>query len=251
MKEVTNNHETPEGIEGPLGYVFKNRALLEQALTHRSFANEHGVVENNEPLEFLGDAVLGFLVAERIIRKRPELKEGEATRLRASLVNTRALAEMGARLGLGQALRLGRGEEQSGGRAKPSLLADGVEALIGAVFLDGGVRAARRLVWSFLAKAIDSADPRRRSARDPKTALQEYLQGRGRALPEYRVVATRGPDHAREFEIAVVLSGEAIAFGRGSSKKRAEQNAARAALDLLLTRMQGRTSATLPAPPAS
>ncbi len=224
---------TAAALEAALGYRFKDPALLHQALVHRSYSHEKGEEKNNEPLEFLGDAVLGFLVAELIVRRRPELSEGAMTRLRAALVNTRYLAKLGLDMGLGSCLLLGRGEDSSGGRAKPSLLADGVEAQIGAIFLDGGIRPVRSFVRRTFAGQIDAADAKKGRALDPKTALQEYVQARGWPLPVYETVEALGPDHARHFVIAVHVQGHEQARGRGSSKKRAEQDAARDALEAL------------------
>ncbi len=220
-------------VEAALDYRFRDPALLRRALIHRSYAHEHGVAEHNEPLEFLGDAVLGFLVAERIVRRRPELDEGEMTRLRARLVNTQALARQARKLGLGRALSLGRGEEMTGGREKDSLLADAFEAVVGAMFLDGGVRATRRFVTRIVGGTIDGAASGRSGQRDPKTELQELVQARGWPLPDYRVVGQQGPDHARRFLIEVALPNGIVGRGEGTSKKRAEQRAARHALERL------------------
>lgn len=220
-------------VEAQLNYTFKDSAILRQALVHRSYAHERGDELHNEPLEFLGDAVLGFVVAERIVRRRPDLDEGAMTRLRARLVNTRSLADEAKRLGLGEALLLGRGEERTGGRDKPSLLADALEAVIGAVFLDGGVRAARTFVMRLFARAIEETPGRGARSRDPKTALQEFLQARGLALPVYSLSGQEGPDHARAFVIEVIVDGRVLGLGRGTAKKRAEQEAAAIALDKL------------------
>ncbi len=218
-------------VEEAIGYRFKNPALLRRALIHRSFSHEADHPENNEPFEFLGDAVLGFVVADRIVRKREELSEGEMTRLRASLVNTHALAEEARRFGFGECLLLGKGEENTGGRSKPSLLADAFEAVIGAVLLDGGIRPVRRILTRLFADRIDKARTTTRSmSADPKTRLQEEAQRRGYDLPVYELVEERGPDHSREFVIRVLVHGKALGQGVGSSKKRAEQAAAKKAL---------------------
>ncbi|RMG45247.1 MAG: ribonuclease III [Acidobacteria bacterium] len=217
-------------IEEALGYRFRNVANLERALTHRSWAHEHGTAEHNEALEFLGDAVLGFAVAERIVRKRPDLDEGAMTRLRASLVNTRSLAREARALGVGEAMRLGRGEEMSGGREKASLLADTLEALLGAVLLDGGIRPVRAIVARLFGTRIEAAAARRAANADPKTRLQELAQARGWPLPRYRLLHERGPDHAREFVVEVLVNGEVAGRGVGTAKKRAEQRAAEEAL---------------------
>lgn len=223
-------------IESALGYAFRDRELLLRALTHRSAAHEHRLPEHNEPLEFLGDAVLNFVVAERILRRRPELDEGAMTRLRASLVNTHRLAKEALALDLGRAVRLGRGEERSGGRQKLSILADAVEAILGAVYLDSGIRSARRLVLRLFGDEIDTAREKTPSNWDPKTRLQELLQGRGAELPLYRLVGHTGPDHSRQFIVEVVIDGNVMGTGRGSAKKRAEQEAATAALKALTAR---------------
>jgi ribonuclease-3 len=222
--------EEQSGLERAVGYRFRDRAHLEQALVHRSYSHEAGLAENNEPLEFLGDAVLGFLVAELIVRSHPGMDEGGMTRLRASLVNTRSLAEEARRIGLGDSLRLGRGEERTGGRQKPSLLADGFEALVGAVFLDGGVEPTRELASRLFADRIHAAEVGGHRNVDAKTELQELLQARGKGLPEYRIVEAEGPDHARRYRIEVWGDGELLGRGAGSAKKRAEQAAAREAL---------------------
>ncbi len=221
---------TAARIEAMLGYSFRDRGLLRRALTHRSYAHEAGLSDHNEPLEFLGDAVIGFLVAERIFRRRTDLDEGGMTRLRASLVNTSSLARAAAGIGVGRALLLGRGEETSGGRGKASLLADALEALVGAVFLDGGVRSVRSLVGRLFGERIDRAPTASPGASDAKTELQELVQSWGWALPKYGLVEQSGPDHAREFVVEVSGAGW-TARGAGTSKKRAEPAAAAAALE--------------------
>ena len=220
-------------LEAQLEYAFKDRGKLHQALVHRSYAHEHGLEEDNEPLEFLGDAVLGFLVAERIVRRRPEMGEGNMTRLRSSLVNTRNLAEEASKIGLGQALLLGKGEEGTGGRNKPALLADGFEAVIGALFLDGGVRPVRRVVRRLFADRIENWPTDHAAQMDAKTRLQEFCQARGWPLPVYQVTGESGPDHQRRFTIEVLVRGESAGRGSGTAKRRAEQAAAADALDYL------------------
>jgi ribonuclease-3 len=174
--------------------------------------------------------VLGFLVAERIFRKRPNLDEGAMTNLRANLVNRGRLAAEAERIGLGPALLLGRGEESSGGREKASVLSDAFEAVVGAVFLDGGVRPVRSLVGRLFGGEVDKAPASGAPASDPKTTLQEWAQARGWGLPRYRLVSSAGPDHAREFVVEVVVGGQPAGRGPGRSKRRAEQTAAREAL---------------------
>lgn len=231
MQRGAERDEHLAELETALGYRFRDRQLLHRALVHRSFFHEAGdEPASNEPLEFLGDAVLGFLVAERILRRRPDLDEGGMTRLRASLVNTRSLAREAKALGLGEYLLLGKGEDRSGGRKKPTILADTFEAVVGAIYLDGGIRPVRSLVRRLFGEKIDTLPGPRVRSGDPKTRLQEWLQGRGLSLPVYRVVDARGPDHDREYTVEVVVEGKPVATGVGSAIKRAEQAAAEAAL---------------------
>jgi ribonuclease-3 len=225
--------DTLGAIERALGYSFRDRGLLELALTHRSAAHELRTTGHNEPLEFLGDAVLNFLVADRIVRRRSDLDEGAMTRLRASMVNTHRLAKEAVRMDLGRAVRLGKGEERSGGREKLSILADTTEALIGAIYLDGGIRPVRSLILRLFGPEIDHAGTRPAGNWDPKTRLQELVQARGIVLPEYRLVSESGPDHSRQFEVEVLVDGQVIGRGAGSAKKRAEQAAASEALKAL------------------
>jgi ribonuclease-3 len=220
-------------LQAALGYEFRDTDLLEQALTHRSYAHEAGIDRTNEPLEFLGDAVLGYLVADRIFRRRPDLDEGGMTRLRAALVNARSLAGEAAELGFGESMLLGRGEESSGGRSRPSLLADAFEAVIGAMLLDGGIRPVRKLVRRTFGARIEGARKAASVWCDAKTRLQEYAQAKGWELPVYRMLDQSGPDHARSFVIEVFLDGETRGHGEGTSKKRAEQRAAAEALERL------------------
>jgi len=220
--------QTP--LERRLGHRFRDRDLLETALTHRSFAHERGGGEHYERLEFLGDAVLGLVAAERLYRLHPDDPEGELSKRKAFLVSREVLAGRARELGLGEALRLGVGEERTGGREKTSLLADAMEALIGAVYLDGGLAAAREVVEALLAAG---AARQAHGARDPKTRLQEVAQGRGWGLPVYRVLDATGPDHAKRFRVECRLRGEAVGTGEGRSKKAAEQAAAAAALETL------------------
>jgi ribonuclease-3 len=205
--------------------------LLELALTHRSFAYEHGGIPHNERLEFLGDSVLGQAVTVRLYRDFPDLDEGELAKRRASLVSTVALAQVARRIGLGEFLRLGRGEDQSGGRDKSSILADTVEAIIGAAYLDAGADAAASLVLRLVEPLM--SDPTRFGASmDPKTGLQEAASHRGAGLPVY-TVTNSGPDHNKVFFARVDVPGVVTAEGEGSSKKQAEMAAAFAALTQL------------------
>ena len=219
-------------LEERIGHRFRDRDLLECALTHRSRANEDatGAVTDNESLEFLGDSVLGFIVADTLFRRFPQYDEGEKSKIKASLVSTTTLARHASRLGLGEYLVLGRGEEKTGGRKKHALLADGYEALIAAVYLDGGIEAAREFVAREFAAALDAVRVPALAAADHKSVLQEVLQADERSLPEYRVAAESGPEHRKEFEVEVRIGGEVMASARGRTKKEAEQEAARLAL---------------------
>ena len=218
-------------LEKRLGYRFRHPELLEQALTHRSYAYERGSTAHYERLEFLGDAVLGLVAAAWLYARHPDLPEGQLSRLKGHAVSAPVLGAHAEKLGVGGALRLGVGEERSGGRTKRSLLADSLEALFGAVYLDGGLKAVRPLVESALEEAL--ADRGGVSRADAKTALQELVQGRGWELPEYRLVAATGPDHRKTFSVDVSLRGEVIGQGEGETKKLAEQRAAAAAIERL------------------
>jgi ribonuclease-3 len=227
-----------ESLQQAIGYRFRDRGLLEHALTHTSRANEDvsGGVADNESMEFLGDAVLGFVIADVLFRGFPEFDEGQKSKIKASLVSTATLALQAGRLGLGEHLLLGRGEEKTGGRQKQALLADAYEALIAAVYLDGGVEAARTFIAREFGGLIEDVRRTGVGGHDHKSALQEQLQARSIALPEYRVVGTEGPDHRKQFQVAVVVNGESLAEATGPSKKEAEQEAARLALARLRDR---------------
>lgn len=242
----THRHETPGGqlvrlrdefdaLQRAIDYRFRDRGLLEHAMTHASRANEDpsGGVADNESLEFLGDAVLGFLVADLLFHEFPQFDEGQKSKVKASLVSTATLARQAERLSLGPQLLLGRGEEKTGGRRKQALLADAYEALIAALYLDGGVEQVRAFVSREFAPLIAQVREHGVAGGDYKSALQEYLQSRDCALPEYRLSGTVGPDHRKRFQVAVVVAGEAVAEADGSSKKEAEQQAARLALERL------------------
>jgi ribonuclease III len=217
----------PIAFEKALGISFSDPTLQEVALTHRSFAFEQDVTPTNERLEFLGDAVLGLVITDLAYRAYGDLSEGELAKLRAAMVNMTMLAEVARELGLGEAVLLGRGEELSGGRNKASILADTLEAVLGAVYLDHGLRVAQRLIKRLFGPRM-RAYVRGEGARDYKTLLQELAaQDLGR-LPEYRV-AERGPDHQKEFTAVVFLAGNEQGRGTGRSKKEAEQRAAREA----------------------
>ncbi|UOO38472.1 ribonuclease III [Oscillospiraceae bacterium CM] len=220
-------------LEQKLGYTFRDRSLLQTALTHSSYANENkkdGVLYN-ERLEFLGDAVLGFIVAEQLYHKKPPIPEGQMTRLRAELVCEKSLEAAANRLGLGAHLRLGRGEAQGGGRQRPSILADAMEALVAAVYSDGGIDAAKTIVERLILENYDfGGEP---SGGDFKTALQELVQKKSGQTLAYALVGARGPDHQKEFIVEVLLNGIKKGEGIGRSKKEAEQAAAKMALRAL------------------
>lgn len=222
---------TRRALEERLGYRFRDPALLDRALTHKSWANERPGEAHYERLEFLGDSLLGFLVAERVHADDPEADEGELTRRKQGIVSQESLAPAARRLGLGESLRLGRGEEGTGGREKPTLLADAFEAVLAAVFLDGGVRPARAFVRRHLREELRGAlSGAAQGGDDFKTRLQESVQARLRLTPRYRIVRASGPAHALVFEAEAVVGEEVLGTGRGTSRKQAEQEAARAAL---------------------
>jgi len=214
-----------------LGHDFSDLALLDRALTHSSRAHEDLSDESrhNEPLEFLGDAVLGFLVADMLHQRDPDGDEGGKSRVRAQLVSAPGLSRRAAGLGLAELLLLGRGEEKTGGRGKTALWANAYEALIAALYLDGGVEAARRFVAGEFGEEAERGEP----PADFKSALQELLQGQGEPVPEYVVIGEEGPSHRRRFRVRCLIRGQAIAEGEGHSKKEAQQEAARWALERL------------------
>jgi ribonuclease III len=214
-------------FEALLGWSFRDEPLLAQALAHRSWCAEHPEVASNERLEFLGDAVLGIIVTDHVYRTYPELQEGHLAKVRASVVNADVLAEVAARVDLGPCLRLGKGEDASGGRQKTSILSDALEAIIAAVYLDGGIEAARTVVMQLFGERIADAASGP-GGDDYKTRLQELAAQRFEKLPRYQVV-DEGPDHAKKFFATVMIGGAPRGRGEGGSKKQAEQAAARAA----------------------
>ena len=223
-----------EAIERKLNYTFRDKLLLVNALTHSSYANENRghSCESNERLEFLGDSVLGFVVADALYRRESELPEGRMTRVRAQLVCEDSLRRVATELGLGSYIRLGRGEEHTGGRNRASILADAVEALIAAMFLDGGLEVARAFIERNILSALDKGDWL--AFGDGKTELQELVQRKSGQTLSYELVSESGPDHNKIFRMRVLLNGEPIGSGEGRTKKEAEQSAARAALKELL-----------------
>lgn len=218
-----------ESLEKKLNYSFQNRELLSEALNHSSYANEHrgSGVHSNERLEFLGDSVLGFVTAEFLFKTYGELPEGDLTRMRAALVCEQSLYEVAKQLDLGRYLKLGKGEESGGGRQRQSILADAVEAVFAAVYLDGGMEQIRSLIHRVLLSRAPAAEERR----DYKTTLQELVQRKSGQVLTYHMVEERGPDHNKTFLFEVRLNGESVGRGTGHSKKEAEQSAARDALE--------------------
>lgn len=212
-----------ESLEKKLGYSFQNRALLSEALNHSSYANEHrDGLGSNERLEFLGDSVLGFVSAEFLFKRNLELPEGDLTRMRASLVCEQSLYEVARELDLGSYLKLGRGEAAGGGRERQSILADAVEAVLAAVYLDGGMEPVRELIYRVLLSRAPAAEERK----DYKTTLQEVVQRRSGQVLTYHMVSQSGPDHNKTFLFEVRLNDEPVGRGEGRSKKEAEQAAA-------------------------
>ena len=219
-------------LEKAIGYEFRNITLLQNALSHSSYANErwHDSLKSNERLEFLGDSVLGMLVADYLYRTFPDRPEGELTRMRADMVCEKTLATVANRLGLGQHLMLGKGEELGGGRSRESILADAVESVIAACYLDGGMDAAVQFIQKFI---LVNVPVTKLHNADYKTALQELVQQKKNQVLAYRLVGESGPDHDKQFRVELTLNGEVVGVGTGSSKKRAEQAAAQAAIERL------------------
>ena len=219
-------------LEAAIGYRFHNITLLQNALTHSSYANErwHNSLLSNERLEFLGDSILGMLVAEFLYRTFPDRPEGELTRMRADMVCEKTLANVANRIHLGDHLLLGHGEEQGGGRSRDSILADAVESVIAASFLDGGLDAALKFIKTFILVEVPVTQLHNV---DYKTRLQELVQQKKNQVLTYCLLGETGPDHDKEFAVSVSLNGETVGKGSGRSKKRAEQDAARAAMKAL------------------
>ena len=219
-------------LETKLGYQFQNPKLLDHALTHSSYANEHhlGSISSNERLEFLGDSVLGMIVADHLYRTFPDLPEGDLTRIRANLVCEGSLVLVAKEWDLGRYLKLGKGENACGGRSRPSILADAVEAVLAAVFLDGGLAHDRDIIQRFL---LDRMEQVNRASRDHKTYLQELVQRKSGQVLSYELSGESGPDHNKTFQMQVLLNGQPIGQGTGHSKKEAEQAAANAAIERL------------------
>ena len=221
-------------LETAIGYRFQNISLLQNALAHSSYANErwHDSLKSNERLEFLGDSILGMAVAEYLYRNFPNRPEGELTRMRADMVCETSLAAVADKIGLGEHLLLGHGEERFGGRKRASILADAVESVIAACFLDGGMEAARGFVTKYI---LIEVPVKQLHNADYKTALQELVQQKKDQVLSYELIGESGPDHDKEFRVQVSLNGAPIGVGIGRSKKRAEQDAARVAMEALLS----------------
>lgn len=232
---MTNLTDTQPSFEDVLGVQFHNLDLLTQALTHRSFVNEYDgeeTIRDNERLEFLGDAILDVIVAEMLFRKFPEVSEGELTQFRAALVKTESLAMLATQFNLGQYLRIGRGEENSGGRERPNNLCRGFEAVIGAMYLDGGIQTVEKFVTPSLLELLDYVIENNLHI-DARSELQERTQATLSITPIYRVAGADGPDHAKEFHVEVAIGDIIIGKGIGTSKRSAAQEAARVALQHL------------------
>jgi ribonuclease-3 len=225
--------ESPRSLAERIGLRFSDYRLLGRALTHRSYLNEHPeALEDNERLEFLGDAVLDFLVGAWLYNHFPEMTEGELTRLRSALVRTEQLAEFSTQIGLGNSMRLGRGEADSGGRQRLALLCATFEALIGALYIDSGISVVEDFIEPFLEGVADQILASG-ATQDPKSCLQEWAQANGNGAPTYRTVSATGPDHAKIFEVEVYINGNKMGLGKGNSKQSAAKMAAREAMSVL------------------
>lgn len=222
-------------LETRLGYRFRNRSYLLRALTHRSYVNEQErrLLQHNESVEFLGDAVLGFLISAKIFDRFPDLDEGKLSKIKAYLVSAANLVHLAEKIQLGKFLFLSRGEEKTGGRNKRAILVDSYEALLGALYQDGGIEAARNFLDCQIGSLLDSLDPRQLTYGDFKSALQEQLHNMARPEPVYRIVDEIGPDHRKVFVVEVVVGAEVVARSSGKTKKEAQQEAARLALENL------------------
>lgn len=230
MENDVKGQEPIEEFAARLGLKFKDWLLFSRALTHRSYLNEHPeALEDNERLEFLGDAVLDFVVGAWLYNRYPEMPEGDLTRMRSALVHTEQLANFGRQINLGNALRVGRGEIQGGGRERSPLLCDTFEAMIGAIYLDGGIEAVNRFIYPFLDITSEEIIVNRRNE-DPKSMLQEWAQAQGYGAPDYVTSSASGPDHLKLFEVNVFVNGDELGQGSGPSKQVAAKAAARDAL---------------------
>ena len=241
IAKPTNRSESIQMVAKKLKTHFKDTRLLIRALTHRSFLNEHPEeIEDNERLEFLGDAVLDFLVGDWLYNRYPEMMEGDLTQMRAALVQTPQLAEFARKIELGTVLRLGRGEAKAGGRLRNSLLCDAFEALVGALYLDSGLKSVSKFISPLLESATQEIILNHKNE-DPKSSLQEWAQSLGYPPPKYLLIETSGPDHLKTFAVEVLVNNKNLAFGQGSSKQQAEKIAASNALkkSVLLNNLKG------------
>jgi ribonuclease-3 len=232
--------ENLDGLEERLGYQFRNSNLLQQSLTHSSCRGLEGGQDNsdNERLEFLGDSIVGFIVSEALYQLSPDMPEGKLSRIKSNLVNAASFHRVAEHLELGRFLRLGPGEEKTGGRTKQALLSDAVEALVAALYLDGGLEAARRFVQENLLQKVEELGPESFAGADYKTSLQEYLQARRLPVARYDLAGETGPDHSKTFLVELWLGERRVSQGQGASKKVAEQRAAERALAILAEKEQ-------------
>lgn len=232
MKELSKRSEveSPDEFNRRLGLDISDILLLSRALTHRSYLNEHAdALEDNERLEFLGDAVLDFVVGAWLYNRYPDMLEGDLTRMRSALVHTEQLAEFAVQIDLGKAMRLGRGETQAGGKERPALLCDTFEAVVGATYLDKGIDGVMKFISPFLLESADDILINHKDE-DPKSNLQEWAQSKGYSTPQYVTCSSSGPDHSKVFEVEVCINGKVIARGSGHSKQAATKAAAANAL---------------------
>jgi ribonuclease III len=228
-----NPTESLSKLEALLGYQFKDRSILQRALIHRSFVNEHegeGLL-HNESMEFLGDSVLGFLICSKIYKKFPQLTEGELSKIKAYLASAANLVRLADKIRVGEYLSISKGEEKTGGRKKRAILVDAFEAIVGAIYLDGGVDAASSFVDRQIGQFLDDLDLEELTYGDFKSALQEYLHDHGQSEPIYQVVDEIGPDHGKTFVVQVFVNGQVVSEASGKTKKEAQQAAARLALE--------------------
>lgn len=230
-KEPISEKESPCEFANRIQLKIQNYSLLSRALTHRSFINEHPEeIEDNERLEFLGDAILDFVVGDWLYNRFPEMLEGELTQMRAALVQTPQLADFASQIHLGGAVRMGKGEEKAGGQKRISLLCDSFEALVGAIYLDGGIGKVQSFLSPFLEKATKDILLNHKNE-DPKSKLQEWAQSFGYSAPTYLLKNTSGPDHQKVFEVEVIVNNKNYGYGKGNSKQQAEKMAAKAAIE--------------------
>jgi ribonuclease III len=229
-KQKKIRYKQLEKLQKILRIKFKNKSLLLRALTHRSFVNESGKsIKDNERLEYLGDSVLGLVVNEYLFKHFEDYREGKLAKIKSAIVSEASLCKVAGGISLGNFISMGKGEERSGGRDRPSILANTLEAIIGACYLDSGLKSCRKFVLSLIKDDIESVNSLT-YLRDPKTTLQEYVQKKYKERPLYEVIEERGPDHRKEFTVKLIINGREVSTGQGTSKRLAETNAARASL---------------------